>query len=150
MLMERIERIVLPMCSEKANKKIDSMISIVDMSRFEIGGILDKDFLNGNEEITKVFEQNYPRILKKLYMINVPTVFNIAWKTMSWMLSDKFKAKIQMLGEDWQKTIEKEVTSVKNLPKSLGGGNPTPILEYRNFWDEEYYKSFKEHRFTRK
>ena len=124
------------------------MISIVDLSNFTLGGVLDSKFKEGQQKGQELFELNYPNITKNVYLINAPTVFQLVWKACSWFLSKKTLEKICFLGNNYLEILDQKV-GIDNLPTSIGGNNPTSIRDYKNFWDHEVALSYKHQRFTR-
>lgn len=117
----------------------------MDLGEFTIGGVLDSKFKEGQKMGHELFEQNYPEIVHKVYLINVPTLFQVVYKACSWFLSKKTIARIHMYGDDYHEELDK-VVGLENLPESIGGKNPTPINDYKNFWDDELEMSYKEQR----
>ena len=146
MFNERTERIIFPLCSKQKGKLVSSLISIVDMSNFKIGGIMDSKFKNANKRASLVYEQNYPCYMHKTYLINVPTVFYLAWNIFKWFMKKKVRNRIIIVTDKSLSILEKEVTDLENLPISIGGKNPIGIREYNNFWKEEILASFEEKR----
>lgn len=160
MVMERVEKIIFPICSQKVNKPVskcfryllkpDQFISIVDLSEFSIGGVLDSKFKEGQKKGHDFFELNYPNASYKVYLINTPTIFQMVWKAFSWFLSKKTIDKIHILGDDYLGVLQKDLgIGAENLPVSIGGKNPIAINDYENFWDKEVEMSYKEQRLHR-
>lgn len=141
MIIERTQNIILPACSRKYGKVIDKFVSIIDLTNFELGSVLDSKFIEANKKSVKAFEENYPELIHKTYFINVPTVFYIVWKVFSVFLSKKTKDRIELYGDEYLEKFEDEF-DVAKLPKEIGGGCEIPILEYENFWDEEMKDSY--------
>jgi hypothetical protein len=117
----------------------------VDLKNFTLGGVLDSNFKDAQQKAYELFEQNYPEIVNKTYIINAPTIFQLVWKACSWFLSKKAVSKIRFLGGDYLEVLDKEI-GLENLPTSIGGKNPIPINDYENFWDKEIKLSYKEKR----
>ena len=124
------------------------MVSIVDLQNFTLGGVLDSNFKEGQQKGYELFEQNYPEIVHKTYIINAPTVFQLVWKACSWFLSKKTISKIEFLGNDYLGKLDKEF-GLENLPTSIGGKNPKAINDFENFWDKEVMMSYNEKRLHR-
>ena len=124
------------------------MVSIVDLSNFSIGGVLDSKFKEGQQRGQELFDLNYPNATKNVYLINAPGIFQIVWKACTWFMTEKTLNKIHILGDNYMKVLDEKI-GIENLPTSIGGKNPTPIREYKNFWDKELELSYKEQRFSR-
>ena len=141
MTLERTQNIILPACSRKHGHVVDQFVSIIDMSNFELGSVLDSKFVEANKKSVKAFEQNYPLIIHKTYFINVPTVFYIVWKVFSVFLSDKTKSRIEIYSKDDFSKL-KDDFDLDHLPTEIGGNCGIPINDYTNFWDDEMKESY--------
>eukprot|EP00004_Rigifila_ramosa_P017519 TRINITY_DN4270_c0_g1_i1.p1 TRINITY_DN4270_c0_g1~~TRINITY_DN4270_c0_g1_i1.p1 ORF type:complete len:317 (+),score=87.75 TRINITY_DN4270_c0_g1_i1:137-952(+) len=71
--------------------------------------------------ITKMDEDNFPEGLKKLFIINAPSVFSFLWSIVKVWLHANTLAKIEILGPDYQETIISALG--KDVVPVLFGGN---------------------------
>lgn len=84
--------------------------------------------------LVKMMEDNYPEMMKQMYIFNAPRIFPLLWKLGRPLISEDMKRKIHVLGSDYQKEILK-VIEPDQLPKYLGGtmtdpdGNPRCITK---------------------
>lgn len=141
MTLERIQNIILPACTRKHGHVVDKFVSIIDLSNFELGSVLDSKFVEANKKSIKSFEENYPLIIHRTYFINVPTVFYMAWTVFKVFLSEKTKSRIRIYSKDEVEKL-KEDFDMDLLPVEIGGGCGIEINDYKNFWDNEVKDSF--------
>jgi len=62
----------------------------------------------------------YPEQMGRLYIINAPWVFTLAWKIVKPWLNEVTLAKIKVLGSNFPSVLQKDIDA-GNLPKVLGG-----------------------------
>jgi hypothetical protein len=87
------------------------------------------------------FSKYFPHLIKKVHILNAPTFFYMTFKAVSWMFSKKKKERLNLLGGDYLKVLDKEY-GLENLPKCIGGTNSIPLGEYDNFWQKDLMNSF--------
>jgi len=91
---------------------------------FDLDGLgvhfFNKGFVGYFRGITSLAQDNYPEMLGRIYLVNVPWAFQTFWRIITPMLYPQTIAKVQVLGSDWKDKL-KEVIDSKNLPPSLGG-----------------------------
>ena len=87
------------------------------------------------------FLKYFPHLIKRVNIINAPTFIYVMFKAVSWMFSKKKKERLNLLGGDYLKVLDKQY-GLENLPKCIGGTNPIPLGEYKNFWEEDLMNSF--------
>jgi hypothetical protein len=76
-----------------------------------------RDLLKDASAITSNF---YPEMLGKMFIVNAPWFFTIIWKMASKLVPDKTRAKIEILGTDYQSKLF-EFIDRENLPEFLSG-----------------------------
>jgi len=91
---------------------------------FDLDGLgvhfLNKGFVEYFRALTLVSQNNYPEMLGRIYLINVPWAFQTFWRLITPMLYPQTIAKIQVLGSDWKDKL-KEAIDEKYLPPQHGG-----------------------------
>lgn len=90
-----------------------------DFTGFGVGHI----GYEGRTVITWILEiavDNYPELLHRSHMINVPWIFNTIWYFVKGMLDENTIKKITINGTEFMQTLKKEVT-LQNIPEVLGG-----------------------------
>ena len=116
--MEKLTRYILPACSAKAGKPVYQITMIMDLqdaSVFQFN--MYRQILI---TIQEVLVPNYPEVLSKLYMINAPYIFQSIWYVAQQLLDPKTLEKVDILGEDYLKILEKEI-DLDALPKCIKG-----------------------------
>lgn len=157
MIYERIERIILPMCSKKFNKVVgkwpprqagltlDKFICISYLEPKDIGD-LNASIIRQKDKIVSKFIQTYfPHLFHKNYVLNSPTFIFIMFKAISLFMSSKMLKTMVLLRSNYHETLDKDI-GLDRLPKCIGGTNPVPIDEYKNFFDAKYEESFEQRR----
>lgn len=97
-----------------ASKRVTA---IVDLKGF---GDTDSGVISFAKAIAKVDQDNYPEHLAKMYIINAPGFFTGVWKLIRFFVDDRTKAKIHVLGENFQESLKKQVDP-KYWPSFAGG-----------------------------
>eukprot|EP00455_Lapot_gusevi_P014478 TRINITY_DN1722_c0_g1_i13.p1 TRINITY_DN1722_c0_g1~~TRINITY_DN1722_c0_g1_i13.p1 ORF type:complete len:280 (-),score=76.31 TRINITY_DN1722_c0_g1_i13:140-979(-) len=84
---------------------------------------LKSSCINMLKAIIKVSQDNYPEMLNKLIVVNVPWFFNVAWKIVKPWLNERTLAKIIILGTNYQEELHRYIDPA-NLPEWLHGTCP--------------------------
>jgi len=91
---------------------------------FDLDGLgvhfLDQAFIGYFRAIAKIAQENYPEMMGRIYIVNVPWAFSIFWKIITPMLQPFTLSKIQVLGAEWKDKL-KDGIELSNLPDYLGG-----------------------------
>jgi len=76
-------------------------------------------------ELIQTFEANYPEILRVVWVINAPAIFNILWGIIKPFLTERTTSKIRIFGNDRNKWREDILAMINedNLPSAYGGAN---------------------------
>jgi len=69
---------------------------------------------------TRLEEDNYPEVVKRLFLINTPSLFASAWGIVAFFMDEGTRNKVQLVGADYLGTVLKYVES-GNVPSFLGG-----------------------------
>lgn len=56
------------------------------------------------KEFTKIDSENYPEGLRKVIIINVPSVFSMIWKVVQYFFDARQKSKFEFLGTQQSKS----------------------------------------------
>ncbi|CAD5218647.1 unnamed protein product [Bursaphelenchus okinawaensis] len=108
---------------QKTGKKAGCKI-IMDLSGFGMEHLFAptvKIYLN----LIKLLQDMFPEITNKIYVINSPTVFTTAFALIKPILSEKTKAKIEILGSNYQEMLLNELGADNVYP--LYGGTKKPV-----------------------
>eukprot|EP01130_Rhizamoeba_saxonica_P009183 TRINITY_DN3737_c0_g1_i2.p1 TRINITY_DN3737_c0_g1~~TRINITY_DN3737_c0_g1_i2.p1 ORF type:complete len:242 (+),score=48.39 TRINITY_DN3737_c0_g1_i2:179-904(+) len=79
--------------------------------------------INIVKENNSIKANNYPEILKKLYVVNVPRIFSIIWRLIRPSLDPKVLAKICIIGSGYEEELLSFIDA-SQLPMFLGGDKP--------------------------
>ncbi|BFZ04645.1 hypothetical protein BsWGS_07684 [Bradybaena similaris] len=143
---EDLERDLAEM-SKKLNKRVDGLTVIFDMEGVS-SKMLWRPGLQMYLHLVRVLEDNYPEMLKRMFVINAPRIFPLLYKICRPLISEDTKNKIHVLGSDFQSTLLKYIDA-EELPAFLGGkktdpdGNPrceTIICQGGDVPEEYYFK----------
>jgi len=114
--------------SIKRGHKVDGLTVIFDMDNVG-SGALWRPGLQMYLHVVKVMEDNYPEMMKRMFVVNAPRIFPLLWKICRPLISEDMKAKIHVLGNNYSSVLL-EYIDAEELPVFLGGlktdpdGNP--------------------------
>jgi len=149
-MLERLTNIVLERCSQKYNRHVHQIITIVDVKELEVSKILTSgDMISFIKNNGPEFQRHYPELTYRAVIINAGPVFYTLWKVVSVFFKETTLKKIKICNENYLPELL-EVISLDKIPQSYGGTSPYEIDNYPNFFDTELYQSFQEHRLTLK
>lgn len=144
---ERMLNIIWPLASEKNKKMIDGVIFIIDVKDLPLKSmIFNSEFKKFMKHVADIYDENYPCLLKKTYVINCGFFFKLLWGFTSYFVGKKVLDKVCVLNDGYLQEFEK-IMDVSKLPKCYGGQVDEDIGTFRNFWDDEIDKSVREKRF---
>ncbi|CAG7785506.1 unnamed protein product, partial [Allacma fusca] len=108
--------------------KYYSQVSVVfDCNEFPYRQLASKRVITMLIEMIKTFEDNYPEILRVIFVINAPAIFSILWGIIKPFLTERTTSKIRIHGSDrtkWRADILSMINE-DNLPSAYGGANTT-------------------------
>ncbi|XP_029656899.2 retinal-binding protein, partial [Octopus sinensis] len=114
--------------SQKIERRVIGQTVIFDMENVGTRHLW-KPGLNLNMYLSHILEDNYPEMMKRLFLINAPKLLPMIYKLAKPLLSENMKQKIFVLGSDYKETLLKYIDA-EELPAYLGGtktdadGNP--------------------------
>ncbi|KAL0271940.1 UNVERIFIED_CONTAM: hypothetical protein PYX00_005086 [Menopon gallinae] len=109
--------------SEKHGLPASQVVGIIDMEGFNIKHYAWRPAGELVVTLVKMYEANYPEILKACYIINVPKVFAIAFSIIKNFLNEYTISKIQIYKNDpkkWKPVLLKQIDQ-DQLPAYFGG-----------------------------
>eukprot|EP00798_Chlamydomonas_sp_ICE-L_P003578 gene3578-13657_t len=123
---ERLERRILPACTQLCSKPIVTAIVVIDLQGLSLT-IVSQLY----------FQDYYPEHLGQMYIINTPFIFKTIWAFVYPMLEERTRKKIHVIGSDYVKTL-KEIIPPENLPAQFGGTSTLDpnFLESEGPWSE--------------
>jgi len=112
----------------KLGRRVDGLTVIFDMDNVG-SGALWRPGLQMYLHVVKVMEDNYPEMMKRMFVVNAPRIFPLLWKICRPLISEDMKNKIHVLGGNYSSVLL-EYIDAEELPVFLGGlktdsdGNP--------------------------
>ena len=88
---------------------------------------------NVSSQLLKFSTDNYPELLKRVFVINTGFVFTTVWAFVKMFLVQKTVDKIKILGSDWKSTVL-EFMPESSLLEWLGGTMPC-VHEHLAVWE---------------
>ena len=84
-----------------------------------------REFLVLVKGIAAIDKDQYPETLGKLFIINVPSVFPLVWRSVQFFLDPATAAKIEIFGprKDWLPALASQI-GLENMPTTYGGVLP--------------------------
>jgi metal transporter CNNM len=98
---------------------------ILDFEGFEYRQLASKQFISMALELIKMFEANYPEVLRCIWAINAPAIFNIFWGIIKPFMSERTTSKIRIFGSNknkWRTDILAMIDE-DNIPSLYSGAN---------------------------
>ena len=144
--IERIQNIIFPLCSRKAGRYIEGMISIVDIKEVNTAKIIGNiKLLNSVKANSKVFQEHYPEMAHRAIIINAGFMFTGLWNIVKLFLNRLTLEKFVIFGSNYMGELLKHTTR-ENLPVAIGGTCTEDINSFPNFFDQEMSASVAEKR----
>ena len=117
----------LSLCVAQSHKKgaiIETCTAVLDVQDMKLSQVTSQ-FLALVKGIASVDKDQYPETLGRLFIINVPSVFPLVWRTVQYFLDPKTAAKIQIYGsrDQWFPVLA-EFIGEANMPSTYGGTMP--------------------------
>ncbi|XP_039009342.1 phosphatidylinositol/phosphatidylcholine transfer protein SFH12-like [Hibiscus syriacus] len=116
---EKTFQMKFPACSIAVKKHIDQSTTILD-----VNGVGLKSFTKAARDLVgslqKIDGDNYPETLNRMFIINAGSGFRMLWNSVKSFLDPKTTAKINVLGNKFQKNLL-EIIDESELPDFLGG-----------------------------
>lgn len=135
---------------KKRGHRVDGLSVIFDMEGVSTK-MLWRPGLQMYLHLVKVLEDNYPEMMKRLYVINAPRIFPILYKLARPLISDDMRNKIHVLGDDFAPHLLKYMDA-DQIPKVYGGtltdpdGNPKclTMINQGGVVPQKYYMESEE------
>lgn len=118
--MEMRRRYLLPELSKQWNRGVLQFVVVLDLKHMGIRH-LKSNVISYTRTVSHIFHDNYSDMVKKLYIINAPWIFNKAYKAVESFLSKETREKIHVLS-----SLE-EVVDIDQIPFALGGTSPAVV-----------------------
>ncbi|XP_070205227.1 retinal-binding protein-like isoform X2 [Littorina saxatilis] len=110
--------------SKKRGKRVDGLTVIFDMEGVS-SKMLWRPGLQMYLHLVKVLEDNYPEMMKRMFVVNAPRIFPLLYKLARPLISEDMKNKIHVLGGHFKDTLLQYIDA-EELPVYLGGVKTDP------------------------
>lgn len=120
-IMDRLKR-----SSTQKNKVIETVFFIADFENFTMRQLYSWQVINLLTDMLKAYEDNYPEILEKAYVINAPRFFPLLWKFIRPFMTQRTVDKVAIYGtDDWKEGLM-ERFDPDFVPQHWGGNMVGP------------------------
>lgn len=136
---EYLSHVMLPAASLKSGKRIEQLLTILDLRGLQMAhmNIKLKAFLNAMSVVTQNY---YPELLGKLLFVNANAMFSALWAIFSALLDKKTLGKISVISSKTESRARiLELVDPDQLPEFLGGTQSDDTWQSSHFgpWGEE-------------
>jgi len=110
----------LAACSAMKKSRVCQIFSILDLKGIGMGTLMDSGIQKFLGDTLSLDQDNYPEVLYRMYIINAPGMFSMAWNVISRFLDPNTRAKISIMSGNFLDELTKHV-DVDKLPDFVGG-----------------------------
>jgi len=110
--------------SKKVGKPVTQVLEIMDFEGIDYAQMTSKKYLELMMESQKVFNDNYPEMIKKAFVVNAPKVFAVIFNVMKPLIPKETLDKIEIFGSDksqWKAAIAEAGLPLDIIPPHWGG-----------------------------
>ncbi|XP_071115998.1 retinal-binding protein-like [Haliotis cracherodii] len=105
--------------SQKLGRRVDGITVVFDMEGVS-SRMMWRPGLQMYLYLVKVLEDNYPEMMKRMFVVNAPRIFPLLYKLCRPLISEEMKNKIHVLGGDFSGVLLEHIDA-DQLPVFLGG-----------------------------
>jgi hypothetical protein len=116
---ESMVKLRIPACIRRAGVPVEQSLTILDLGGSSMK-LMKKSVYNFVKLASGIAQDYYPEILGKMFIVNSPTLFSMAWKVIKPWIDERTQKKITIEGSKFQKKLL-ELVDAQNLPDFLGG-----------------------------
>ncbi|KAG2498876.1 hypothetical protein HYH03_003068 [Edaphochlamys debaryana] len=131
---ERCVKVIMPIASRLANRKIDQTFGIMDVRGIGTAA-LSSAVRKMLTLFTKTDQDNYPEMLGHICIINAPAVFRMVWSLVKGYIDIRTQQKIEILGPNYMDTLLKHM-DIDSIPEFLGGKSKGTLLDDVGPWSD--------------
>jgi len=106
------------MFEEKAGSYA-GIVFVYDLSSLTIAHLSPANY-NMFQQFNLYDSNNYPETLRRVFLINSPSIFTMGWKVAKKFLDPETIKKIVILGSDYKTELQKEIPP-ESIPRAYGG-----------------------------
>ena len=116
---ESMVTIRMPSCCVAAGYTVEQSLTILDLGGSSTK-LMKKSVYKFVKLASGIAQDYYPEVLGKMFIINSPTLFSIAWKVIRPWIDERTQKKITIEGSKYQAKLL-QIVAPENLPDFLGG-----------------------------
>ena len=114
--------------SAAAGRPITNLCAIIDMGgmTLKLSTAVTRSYIT---RMIGIDSKHYPETLGRMFIINVPTIFSIAWALIAPFLDERTQNKIEIISSEsaWKKRL-RECVDADKLPVEYGGTLDVPVF----------------------
>eukprot|EP01035_Chromulina_nebulosa_P018124 gene18124-23778_t len=148
------QEICMRMCleqSKKLNTLIETITVVIDVKDMSVRQ-MSSDFFHLLKILGQVDSAQYPEILGRLFIINAPSAFPLAWRVVKAWLDPVVATKISIYGSQskWQHDLL-DFIGADNTPMNYGGNAPAlstdmhPYSSYMHAFNKDTFEEYWTH-----
>ncbi|KAJ3220956.1 hypothetical protein HK099_003888, partial [Clydaea vesicula] len=138
--VEFLHKILFKECSEKSGRDISMHTIIFDLEGISFSHLKAMHLL---QSLSEIDNDNYPETMRRLFVVNAPSLFSYGWKMIKGWLDERTIDKVHIIGTSKSEIAETLLNyiDIKTLPTLYGGncecshmvGGCCPILSHPDF-----------------
>lgn len=126
--IEYYTNVLMMEASVKCGRTVDKLVTIVDMSGVTFAS-LTPGVISMFKAIAKIDSDNYPEIMKSVYIVNAPWGFSTIWSLLRSFLDERTANKVHVIAASENAADKlKQMMDIALLPSSVGGTGPETLL----------------------
>ncbi|CAL1296157.1 unnamed protein product, partial [Larinioides sclopetarius] len=141
----------------KLGKSVTQCVYIYDMDKMTLAKATDRYSIEHFLIAVNIFQDNYPELLKAVYVINASTYFTMVFPIVKTVLAGSILDKMKIFGTDGWKEELMKIMDADVLPACYGGkrtdpdGNPecNTIINWAGAVPERYFKTKNVEKFAK-
>jgi len=110
----------LPACSLAAQKPVSQSMTILDLDGISMSFLLSSNNQELLKRVISLDQDNYPECLHKMFVVNAPRMFTMAYSLIKNFIDPVTREKIQIFGSSFISELEKHI-DIHDIPTFLGG-----------------------------
>eukprot|EP00238_Polyblepharides_amylifera_P006144 CAMPEP_0196576148 /NCGR_PEP_ID=MMETSP1081-20130531/5483_1 /TAXON_ID=36882 /ORGANISM="Pyramimonas amylifera, Strain CCMP720" /LENGTH=423 /DNA_ID=CAMNT_0041894679 /DNA_START=251 /DNA_END=1522 /DNA_ORIENTATION=+ len=126
--MEYFTNVLCLEASIMKDETIDKVNTVMDVTGLSITRFTNSKFVTLFKKLSKIDQDNYPEIMKTVYIVNAPTVFNFVFGIISAFLDENTRKKIQVLGPRDAAQVIATQMSLDIIPECAFGFGSNALL----------------------
>lgn len=110
----------LPACSLAYGKPVTQSMTILDLDGISMSFLLSGKNQELLKRVISLDQDNYPECLHKMFVVNAPRMFTMAYSVIKGFIDPVTREKIQIFGSTFIGELEKHI-DINDIPSFLGG-----------------------------